>query len=186
MSDYLELVKWSSCQWKFINFMTRKIRLNFNFTTRRTRSTHVDANFYGCHHTQSLDLFSGVQKEHFVYEPICEGNNERLVVIKYDSNRSRAHQVYFYYILFSSFPSKNLVNTKRLRGGEEEDENDEVKSIIKFYESEIKGICATKITFCISNIRDITLLLYTGIQHCHSAAASPYVCEIHAMAESSK
>jgi hypothetical protein len=78
-----------------------------------------------------------------VYESICEGNNERLVVIKYDDNRVREHQVYFYYILFFSSSTWWTRNGQQ----EEEDKNDEVKSIIKFYESEIKDICATKITF---------------------------------------
>lgn len=92
-------------------------------------------------------------------EAICKGNNERLVVIKYDDNRAREHQVYFYYnfILYSSLCLQQQLGEHEPEGAQkEEDENDEVKSIIKFYESEIKASCATKITFCISNMSRAT------------------------------
>lgn len=98
-------------QWKFINFMTRKIRLNFSFTTNSSRSlsltlivcllAHEMMQIFitatHSHNVKSL-LFRRPPVQKFnTFHSSARGNNKCLVVIKHD----RARQVYFYYILIN-------------------------------------------------------------------------------------
>lgn len=84
-------------QRKFINFMNRKIRLNFSFMTlspfksnRLLTRPWDDANFY----YQSFATHSHFPPPRLLlFYYIKGGNNKCLVVIEHDDNRNQKHQV---------------------------------------------------------------------------------------------